>query len=119
MMSKKNCLPLPIRFMITGIHFGCLHVTFMQSLRLKGFSKNQYYCKNLNISWELREARLCTSRVTCSIEVFTKRVGKKLIQRVLTLRAFWDFGKTVLHEICVSETVLWSLLTLIPPLTRT
>ena len=24
------------------------------------------------------------------------------------LRAFWDFEKTLLHEICVSGTVLWS-----------
>ena len=24
------------------------------------------------------------------------------------LRAFWDLKKTVLHEICVSGTVLWS-----------
>ena len=31
----------------------------------------------------------------------------KLLQRC-TLRAFWDLEKTVLHEICVSGTVLWS-----------
>ena len=32
-----------------------------------------------------------------------------LIQRVPALRAFWDLDKTVLHEIRVSVTVLWSL----------
>ena len=32
----------------------------------------------------------------------------KLIQRVPALRAFWDLEKTVLHEIRVSGTVLWS-----------
>ena len=41
------------------------------------------------------------------------------LQRVPALRAFWDLEKTVLHEIRVSGTVLWSLLTLIPPLTCT
>ena len=30
------------------------------------------------------------------------------IQRVPSLRAFWDLEKTVLHEIRVSGTVLWS-----------
>ena len=30
------------------------------------------------------------------------------IQRVPALRAFWDLEKTVLHEIRVSGTVLWS-----------
>ena len=30
------------------------------------------------------------------------------LQRVPALRAFWDLEKTVLHEICVSGTVLWS-----------
>ena len=30
------------------------------------------------------------------------------IQKVPTLRAFWDLGKTVLHEIHVSGTVHWS-----------
>ena len=33
---------------------------------------------------------------------------KMLIQRVPALRAFWDLEKTVLHEIRVSGTVLWS-----------
>ena len=32
----------------------------------------------------------------------------ELIQRVPALRAFWDLEKTVLHEIHVSGTVLWS-----------
>ena len=31
-----------------------------------------------------------------------------LIQRVPALRGFWDLEKTVLHETCVSGTVLWS-----------
>ena len=30
------------------------------------------------------------------------------VQRVPALRVFWDLEKTVLHEICVSGTVLWS-----------
>ena len=30
------------------------------------------------------------------------------IQRVPALRGFWDLEKTVLHEIRVSGTVLWS-----------
>ena len=30
------------------------------------------------------------------------------LQMVPALRAFWDLEKTVLHEIRVSETVLWS-----------
>ena len=30
------------------------------------------------------------------------------VQRVPALRAFWDLEKTVLHEIHVSGTVLWS-----------
>ena len=30
------------------------------------------------------------------------------LQRVPALRAFWDLEKTVLHEIGVSGTVLWS-----------
>ena len=30
------------------------------------------------------------------------------IQRVPALRVFWDLEKTVLHEIRVSGTVLWS-----------
>ena len=30
------------------------------------------------------------------------------LQRVPALRVFWDLEKTVLHEICVSGTVLWS-----------
>ena len=29
------------------------------------------------------------------------------LQRVPALRAFWDLEKTVLHEICVSGTLLW------------
>ena len=33
-------------------------------------------------------------------------IGK--LQRVPALRAFWDLEKTVLHQICVSGTVLWS-----------
>ena len=33
---------------------------------------------------------------------------KKNIQRVPTLRTFWDLEKTVLHEIRVSGTVMWS-----------
>ena len=33
---------------------------------------------------------------------------EKPIQRVPALRTFWDLEKTVLHEICVSGTVLWS-----------
>ena len=33
---------------------------------------------------------------------------KKLLQRVHALRAFWDLEKTILHEICVSGTVLQS-----------
>ena len=33
----------------------------------------------------------------------------KWLQRVPALRAFWDLEKTVLHEIRVSGTVLWSL----------
>ena len=32
----------------------------------------------------------------------------KEIQRVPTLRVFWDLGKTVLHETRVSGTALWS-----------
>ena len=31
------------------------------------------------------------------------------IQKVPTLRAFWDLEKTTLHEIRVSGTVQWSL----------
>ena len=31
-----------------------------------------------------------------------------VLQRVPALRAFWDLEKTVLHEIRVSGTVLWS-----------
>ena len=38
----------------------------------------------------------------------TKYLMKFKILRVPTLRAFWDLEKTVLHEICVSGTVLWS-----------
>ena len=34
--------------------------------------------------------------------------GNEAIQRVPALRTFWDMEKTVLHEICVSGTVLWS-----------
>ena len=30
------------------------------------------------------------------------------VQRVPALRGFWDLEKTVLHEIRVSGTVLWS-----------
>ena len=33
---------------------------------------------------------------------------KNWLQRVPALRGFWDLEKTVLHEICVSGTVLWS-----------
>ena len=33
---------------------------------------------------------------------------KEKIQHFLFLRAFWDLEKTVLHEICVSGTVLQS-----------
>ena len=33
------------------------------------------------------------------------------IQRVPALRAFWDLENTVLHEICVSGTVVGPLLT--------
>ena len=32
----------------------------------------------------------------------------RLVQRVPALRVFWDLEKTVLHEIRVSGTVLWS-----------
>ena len=32
----------------------------------------------------------------------------KRLQKVPALRAFWDLEKTVLHEIRVSGTVLWS-----------
>ena len=35
-------------------------------------------------------------------------LGNKVLQRFPALRAFWDLEKTVLHEICVSGTVLWS-----------
>ena len=41
----------------------------------------------------------------------TELYGVKIdgfLQRVPTLRAFWDLEKTVLHEIRVSGTVLWS-----------
>ena len=31
-----------------------------------------------------------------------------VLQRVPALRGFWDLEKTVLHEIRVSGTVLWS-----------
>ena len=31
-----------------------------------------------------------------------------LIQRVSTLRKFWDLEKTMLHEVRFSGTVLWS-----------
>ena len=41
------------------------------------------------------------------------------IQRVPALCAFWDLEKTVLHEIRVSGTVLWSPTNANPPLTRT
>ena len=30
------------------------------------------------------------------------------LQRVPALHAYWDLEKTVLHETCVSGTVLWS-----------
>ena len=36
---------------------------------------------------------------------------KRVVQRVPALRAFWDFEKTVLHEIRVSGTVGGPLLT--------
>ena len=36
------------------------------------------------------------------------RQGNIFIQRVPALREFWDLEKTVLHEIRVSGTVLWS-----------
>ena len=35
-------------------------------------------------------------------------VRQNAIQRVPALRAFWDLEKSVLHEIRVSGTVLWS-----------
>ena len=35
-------------------------------------------------------------------------MGLALVQRVPILRVFWDLEKTVLHEICVIGTVLWS-----------
>ena len=43
--------------------------------------------------------------------MLTELYGVKIdgfLQRVPTLRAFWDLEKTVLHEIRVSGTVLWS-----------
>ena len=42
-----------------------------------------------------------------------------MIQRVPTLRAFWDLEKTVLHEKRVIGLYCGPLLTLIPPLTHT
>ena len=39
------------------------------------------------------------------------RQGNIFIQRVPALREFWDLEKTVLHEICVSRTVVNPLLT--------
>ena len=37
------------------------------------------------------------------------RIRRELpVQSVTALRAFWDLEKTVLNEICVSGTVLWS-----------
>ena len=39
---------------------------------------------------------------------FLRDIHKSYIQRVPTLREFWDLEKTVLHEIRVSGTVLWS-----------
>ena len=46
----------------------------------------------------------------CYDFLLKKRMSKKRfqIQRVPTLRSFWDFEKTVLHEIRVSGTLLWS-----------
>ena len=38
-------------------------------------------------------------------------IGKFQVQRVPTLRAFWDLEKTVLHEIRISGTVVSPLLT--------
>ena len=53
-----------------------------------------------------------------SLELFDKNSADKLkqdyqhlIQRVPALRTFWDLEKTVLHEICVSGTVVNPLLT--------
>ena len=39
----------------------------------------------------------------------------KQLQKVLTLRAFWDLEKTVLHEIRISGTVLMDSLSAIFP----
>ena len=44
---------------------------------------------------------------------------KWVIQRVPTLRSFWDLEKTVLHEIRVSGTVLWSPNNIKSPIART
>ena len=41
-------------------------------------------------------------------------LGNKVLQRFPALRAFWDLEKTVLHEIRISGTVLWSGLTVVP-----
>ena len=40
--------------------------------------------------------------------VLVKSAVEANVQRVPALRAFWDLEKTVLHEILVSGTVLWS-----------
>ena len=45
---------------------------------------------------------------TGSKTTIKSRIQNKYIQRVPALRGFWDLEKTVLHEIRVSGTVLWS-----------
>ena len=41
-------------------------------------------------------------------QIFRGFTSEPFIQRVPTLLAFWDLEKTLLHEIRVSGTVLWS-----------
>ena len=51
------------------------------------------------------------STMSCPVTMYVDKVCRwsmKHLQRVPVLRAFWDLEKTVLHEIRVSGTLLWS-----------
>ena len=49
-----------------------------------------------------------SSKYLTSSTLIADHKGETSIQRVPALRGFWDLEKTVLHEIHVSRTVLWS-----------
>ena len=79
-------------------------------------TKNIVSLKNLALidvgifNWVInlkRQLQFPTAMMTLSYHILCKFYA----QRVPALRAFWDLGKTVLHEIRVSGTVVGPLLT--------